>query len=367
VINTLIVDDSALVRDILRDFLEGDESFKIIGEAVDGEDGVQKILSLNPDLVTLDIEMPKMNGLEVIETVMAKTSVPIVVITSNDTAKIAYEASIKGALEFYPKDTFTASLSPAKRQQIYETLKRISGVKASWKKSEAELPLAGEAAVESSPEAPAEIPSGEANRLQASESWASLDKRKIDAVVLASSTGGPKALSSFFSLLPGDFSVPIVIVQHNSSGFDESFAQWLGTYTPLKVKLAEEGEIPKPGTVYIARTDKHLELRQAGGQGMSLRYNNDAPENNQKPAADVLFRTAAESLKQSVVSVVLTGMGSDGAAGTRKIREMGGSTLAQDEGSSLIYGMPKAAAETGCGDIVLPLEKIPSELVRLAK
>jgi two-component system chemotaxis response regulator CheB len=350
VINTLIVDDSALARDILRDFLEGDENFKIIGEAIYGEDGVQKILSLNPDLVTVDIEMPKMNGLEVIETVMKKTSVPIVVITSHDTAKTAYEATLKGALEFYPKDIFTASLTPEKRRQIYETLKRISGVKASWKKTAEEVPPVN-AAVSAVSEKHDSLPA----------------KRTIAAVVLASSTGGPKALSSFFSLLPGDFPVPIVIVQHNSTGFDQSFAQWLGTYTTLKVKLAEEGENPKPGTVYIAQNDKHLELRLTGGQSISLCYNDDEPENNQKPAADVLFRTAAESLKQSVVSVVLTGMGSDGAAGTRKIREMGGITLAQDEETSLIYGMPKAAAETGCVDIVLPLGRIPNELVKLTK
>jgi two-component system chemotaxis response regulator CheB len=336
-INTLIVDDSALARDIIRDFLERDENFKIIGEAIDGEDAVQKILSLKPDLVTLDLEMPKMNGLEVIETIMRKTSVPIVVITSHDTAKNAYEATVKGALEFYPKDTFTASLTPERQREIYETLKRISGIKAAWKKSEA---------------APSE------NR--------AVIKRKIDAVVLASSTGGPKALSKFFSLLPNDFSVPIVIVQHNSSGFDQSFAQWLGAYTALKVKLAEEGEIPKPGVVYIAQTDKHLELRLTDGQ-MILSYNNREPENNQKPAADVLFRTAAESLKEAVISVVLTGMGVDGAEGTRKIREMGGITLAQDEGSSLIYGMPKAAAETGCLDMALPLDMIPAELVRLTE
>jgi two-component system chemotaxis response regulator CheB len=352
-INTLIVDDSALARSIIRDFLEGDENFNIIGEAVDGEDGVQKILSLNPDLVTLDLEMPKMNGLEVIETVMKKTSVPIVVVTNHDTAENAYEATVKGALEFYPKDTFSATLSPQKQQQVYETLKRISGVKAAWKKDADAV-------------APA-VESGTADTAIATLSEQRLiAKRKIDAIVLASSTGGPKALSKFFSLLPGDFPVPIMIVQHNSSGFDQSFAQWLGSYTALKVKIAEEGEIPKPGTAYIARTDKHLELRLIDGQ-MILRYNDDEPENNQKPAADVLFRTAAESLKESVVSVVLTGMGSDGGAGTRKIHEMGGITLAQDEESSLIYGMPKSAAETGCLDMALPLEMIPPELVRLTE
>jgi len=368
VINTLIVDDSAMVRDILRDFLEADENFKVIGEAVDGEDGVQKILSLNPDLVTMDIEMPKMNGLQAIEAVMKKTSVPIVVITSHDTAKTAYEASLKGALEFYPKDTFTASLTPEKSRQIYETLKRISGVKASWKKPEEEAPSASDAAVrEVKDDFNIKTPSG-AGSSAVSLSVTSLpEKRKIDAVVLASSTGGPKALSSFFSLLPGTFPVPIIIVQHNSTGFDQSFAQWLGTHTALKVKLAEEGETPKPDTVYIAQTDKHLELRLTGGQTMTMRYNDNEPENNQKPAADVLFRTAAESLKRSVISVVLTGMGNDGAAGTQKIKEMGGITLAQDEETSLIYGMPKAAAETGCVDIVLPLDRIPSELVRLTE
>jgi len=349
-INTLIVDDSALARSILRDFLETDKNFKIIGEAVDGEDGVQKILSLDPDLVTLDLEMPKMNGLEVIEAVMQKTSVPIVVITSHDTAKNAYDATVKGALEFYPKDTFSASLSPEKQKEIYETLKRISGIKAAWRMTpNAAAPLAVEAAPVSAPSE---------NRV--------ITKRKINAVVLASSTGGPKALSRFFSLLPGNFPVPIIIVQHNSSGFDKSFAQWLGAYTALNVKLAEEGETPKPGTVYIAQTDKHLELRLTDGQ-MTMRYNDDKPENNQKPSADVLFRTAAESLKESLISVVLTGMGSDGAAGTRRVKEMGGITLAQDEASSLIYGMPKAAAETGCLDMALPLDTIPAELARLTE
>ena len=338
-INTLIVDDSSMVRDILRDFLEEEGSFKIIGEAVDGEDGVEKILSLNPDLVTMDLEMPKMNGLQAIETVMKKISVPIVVITSHDTAKTAYEATIKGALEFYPKDLFTSDLSPAKRKEIYETLKRISGVK-----SRANIGAA-------------EPPSAETEKPE---------KRMIRAVVIASSTGGPKALSSFFSAFPGDFPVPVIVVQHNTIGFDESFAQWLNEFTALRVKLAEEGEAPAAGNIYVAKTGRHLELR-AAGQGLCLRYNNDEPEQNQKPAADVLFRSAAESLKNSVISVVLTGMGSDGAAGTKKIKEMGGITLAQDEKTSLIYGMPKAAAETGCVDMVMPLDRIPEELVRLTK
>jgi two-component system chemotaxis response regulator CheB len=258
-------------------------------------------------------------------------------------------------LEFYSKETFSSSLKPEKQKEIYETLKRISGIK-----------LVRNTAVSDSSEIAEPNFSQISENLPASPVFSKEpEKREIAAVVIASSTGGPKALSRFFSLLPGNFPVPIVIVQHNSSGFDKSFAQWLDTFTALSVKVGEEGEVPKAGTVYIAQTDKHLELKGTCGQDMSLHYNDDPPENNQKPAADVLFRTAADSLRKSVISVVFTGMGSDGASGTIKIREMGGITLAQDEESSLIYGMPKAAAETGCVDIVRPLDKIAEELVKL--
>ena len=335
-INTLIVDDSSLARDIIRHFLEQDSDFNIIGEAIDGEDAIKKILSLNPDLVTLDIEMPKKNGLEVIEAVMKECSVPIVVVTSHDTAKTAYEATVRGALEFYSKTTFSSSLSAEKEKEIYETLKRISGVK-----SKSVLTVSQPVKIQQP------------------------QKREIRAVVIASSTGGPKALSGFVSNLPANFPVPIIIVQHNSSGFDKSFSQWLDTYTGLTVKVAEENEIPLPGIIYISQTDKHLELRPADGNRCILHYNDDAPENNQKPAADVLFRTAAECLKDSLISIVFTGMGSDGALGTEKVRKLHGITMAQDEGSSLIYGMPKAAKDTGCVDIILPLDRIAEELVKL--
>jgi len=356
-IKTVIVDDSEMVREVIRDFLEEDGNFNIIGEASDGEEGVEKILALNPDLVTSDIEMPKMNGLEMIEKVMSTHPVPIVVITSHDTAKTAYAATVSGALEFYPKDIFLKNISPEIKQNIYDTLKRISGVKArsnslflqDFYSRPLNLPA------QDGHKAPGTFHAFDASLLQ-----------KTDMVVLASSTGGPKALSKFFSLMPADFPLPIAIVQHNSSGFDASFAQWLDTFTQLNVKLAEEGEIPAAGNVYIAKTDNHLELRK-NADSYIFCYNDNEPEQNQKPAADVLFRTAAETCGKSLVSVVLTGMGADGASGTQKVKESGGITIAQDEETSLIYGMPKAAFETGCVDKVLPLEQIPGELERIAQ
>jgi two-component system chemotaxis response regulator CheB len=327
---TLIVDDSPLVRTIIRDFLESDGSFTIIGEAENGLEGLQMARTLNPDLITMDIEMPVMNGLDAIEAIMKTMTVPIVVITTQDTAKTAYEATVKGALEFYAKANFTAKIDIEKRKEIFASLKRISGIK---RRNSA---------------APGQIP----NR--------TVEAREIRGVVIASSTGGPKALMSLCAAMPATFSVPIILVQHNSSGFDAGFAQWLNDYTPMEVKLAEEREVPEKGKLYVAPTDKHLTL-----EGGRFFFDYGEPVNNQRPSADLLFKSAAKCWGPGAVSVVLTGMGADGADGTRYIRQAGGITIAQDENSSMIYGMPKAAFETGCVDMVLPLNIIPRQLVEL--
>jgi two-component system chemotaxis response regulator CheB len=332
-IKTLIIDDSPLVRTLIRDFLESDGEFTVIAEAENGFEGVQKARSLNPDLITMDIEMPIMNGLEAIEQIMKHAAIPIVVISTQDTAKTAYEATVKGALEFFAKNNFGSDMSPEKRTELLKTLKRISRKKAAGK-------LSGLAA--------------QVNR--------QVETRDILGVVIAASTGGPKALTIFCAALPEEFPVPIVLVQHNSSGFDRGFVQWLNDYTSLEVLLAEEGEIPERGKIYVAPTDKHLLWGKKG-----FRFDNGEPINNQKPAADLLFKSAAETLGTQLISVVLTGMGRDGAEGTRYVRQAGGITLAQDEESSMIYGMPKAAYDTGCVDIVLPLERIPRRLVDLTR
>jgi two-component system chemotaxis response regulator CheB len=329
-IRTLIVDDSALVRTIIKDFLESDGSFTVIGEAENGLEGLQKARTLNPDLITMDIEMPVMNGLEAIEGIMKTMTVPIVVISTQDTAKNAYEATVKGALEFYAKANFSANIDIEKRKEILASLKRISGIKGRQRT----------------------IPGFHSNK--------TVEAREIRGVVIGSSTGGPKALMSLCTDLPADFPIPVVLVQHNSSGFDTGFAQWLNDYTPLEVKLAENREVPEKGKLYVAPTDKHLIL--VGGR---FSFDDGEPVNNQKPAADLLFKSAAKCWGPGAVSVVLTGMGADGAEGTRYIRQAGGITIAQDEDSSMIYGMPKAAFDTGCVDIVLPLNMIPRQLIEL--
>lgn len=327
-IKTLIVDDSPLVRSILRDFLEGDGSFQITDEAENGEDGVNKARELSPDLITMDIEMPVMNGLDAIEEIRKFSSCGIVVISANDTAKMAYDATLKGANDFFAKDIFTSQMSERQHNEILETLKQITKAKNVV--------------------------------AQHTEKKDSSAVRKINAVVITASTGGPMALCQLCSSLPQTFPVPVFIVQHNTSGFDQGLVQWLNEYSRLNVVLAEEGVAPSKGNIYVAPTGRHLIINNTG-----IALDDGELVNNQKPAADMLFKSAAEIFKDSLISVVLTGMGNDGAEGTRIVKQAGGATIAQDEASSMIFGMPQAAIETGSVDFVLPLNGITDKLISL--
>jgi len=330
-IKTLIVDDSPLVRAILRDFLESEGSFEIIGEGENGLDGVAKAKDLNPDLITMDFEMPHMNGLEAIVEIRKFTNCGIVVISTHDTAKMAYEATVRGAHEFFAKDIFTSKMTDMQRSDVFNTLKQITQIKRKI-----------------------------LTQTDKKEQTVSTG-HKINCIVIASSTGGPMALCQLCSVFPADFPVPILLVQHNTSGFDKGFVQWLDGYAHLKVQLAEDGIYPSRGNVYVAPTDKHLILTSSG-----ISFDDCEPVNNQKPAADILFKSAAKQYGNALVSVVLTGMGNDGAEGTKIIKKAGGITIAQDEASSMIYGMPLAAIETGCVDIILPLNEIAQKLILLA-
>jgi len=329
-IRTLIVDDSPLVRSIIRDFLETEGSFEIVDEAENGQDGINKAKECNPDLITMDYEMPVMNGLDAVVEIRKFSTCGIVVVSTHDTAKMAYEAILKGAHEFFAKDNFTSKMSDRQRKEIIDTLKQITKIVKKY-------------SIHQEPEKQAETVHGEAK-----------------CIVIASSTGGPMALCQLFSALPDNFPVPILLVQHNTSGFDKGFVQWLDGYAQLEVKIAEEGVIPAKGSVYVAPTEKHLIIGDSG-----TAFSDDEPVCNQKPSADILFKSAAEYYGNSLVSVILTGMGEDGAEGTRAVKKAGGITIAQNEATSMIFGMPQAAIETGCVDMVLPLNEIAQKLIEL--
>ena len=346
-IQTLIVDDSPTVRSIIKDFLESDSSFQIIGEAENGQEGVAKAQILNPDLITMDIEMPIMNGLEAIIEIKKTVSSAIVVISTHDTAKMAYDSVANGAFEFFTKNLFTSEMSEQQREKILNTLKHITRIRR-------RIPANRDSSI-------ASVSSAQTN-VDSSQNIANIESDQIKAVVIAASTGGPQALCRLVAGLPKDFPVPIILVQHNISGFDKGFVQWLDSYTQLKVQLAPQKTIPSKGSIYVAPVDKHLLLNKTG-----FDLDDGEPIHNQKPAADALFKSAAELYGKSLVSVVLTGMGSDGAEGTRYVKTAGGITISQDESSSMIYGMPKAAFDTGCVDMILPLDVIAQRLIFLTR
>lgn len=332
----LIVDDSALVRDLLRAMIERDPEMEVAGEASNGLEAVEGVRNLRPDIVTMDIEMPVMDGLQAIERIMAENAVPILVVTTRSDAKTAYTAIAKGALDLVTKPDvniggareFVAKLKLLSKVRV---VPHISGRRAHGHPVAVETPVV----------------SGElSDRL----------------VAIASSTGGPDALSIILSRLPEKFPVPIVIAQHISEGFVSGMVGWLKPLSRVELKVASDGEYLRPGTAYVCPPETHMRVDGSRKIVFVARHEKDI----YRPSCDLLLSSAAESFGKKAIGIILTGMGSDGVAGMKRIKEAGGRTIAQDEQTSIIFGMARLAIESGCIDTVLPLEAISSEIARAA-
>ncbi|MBA4372717.1 MAG: chemotaxis response regulator protein-glutamate methylesterase [Thermodesulfovibrio sp.] len=333
----LIVDDSALVRDLLKEIIGLDPELEVVGEAVNGLEAVEKVRNLRPDIVTMDIEMPAMDGLQAISQIMAENAVPILVVTTRGDAKTAYTAISKGALDLVMKP----DISLESAGEFVAKLKLMSKVRV--------IPhIAGRrahlhAAVADGPPV-----------------WSGGTSDRI--VAIASSTGGPDALSIVLSRLPVNFSASIVIAQHISDGFVEGMVGWLKPLSRVGLKVAADGEYLRPGTAYVCPPENHMRVDRSRKIIFVERHAKDI----YRPSCDLLLSSVAESFGKKAIGVILTGMGSDGVAGIQKIREAGGRTIAQDEQTSVIFGMPRIAIESGCIDTVLSLEAISSEIARSA-
>jgi two-component system chemotaxis response regulator CheB len=337
----LVVDDSSLIRDIITMILEEDPEIEVVGQAENGQVAVERVHDLRPDLVTMDIMMPVMDGLTAIQQIMAYCPTPILVVTSSSEAEVAYKAISSGALEVMQKPDM--SLGPAewegfaRRVKLLSQVKVITHVRGRGAASTQVLPFMGREAIES----------GSQGRILA----------------VGASTGGPAALAKLLGGLPPDLTVATVVVQHIADGFVPGLVGWLSSVTMLNVKVAEDGERVKPGTVYIAPTGCHTVV-QDGGRVALL----DAPPvDNQRPAVDVLFESIGQQYGRRAIAVLLTGMGRDGARGLQGIREAGGQTIAQDEATCVVFGMPKAAIELDAAKQVLPLPQIPMAVVQLLR
>ena len=344
----LIVDDSALVRDMIRAMIEVDHETEVVGEASNGLEAVEMVRELRPDIVTMDIDMPVMDGLQAIEQIMAENAVPILVVTSRGDAKTAFAAISKGALDLVvkPDVDLEGAHEFVAKLKLMSKVKVISHIAGRFPRRTAVTPEGADAT---------DGTDGTDGTARAGESAGRL-------VAVASSTGGPDALSIILSRLPGDFPVPIVIAQHMSDGFVRGMVDWLMTISAIRIQVAVDGEHLKPGVAYFSPSENHMRIEKPGRIALVARQAKDI----YRPSCDTLLSSVSEAYGERSIGVILTGMGSDGVLGIRRIKEAGGVTIAQDEATSIIFGMPRLAMEDGTVDRVLPIEKIGDEIVKAA-
>lgn len=345
-INILIVDDSAFMRNILTDILKTDKNIRVVGQARNGKEALEKIPDLKPDLITLDIEMPIMDGILTLEKIVEKYNIPVVMISSLtvEGANSTVEALEKGAVDFIPKPKNIFSLNGKEiREGIIDKIKMASQSKVSlnYKKT---YPLKS---------SKKDLPKSK------------LTKSEFEYIIaIASSTGGPRALQEVLSAIPGNINGSIVIAQHMPPKFTKSLADRLDTLTNLKVEEGEDGDILKRGYCYIAPGGFHMRVKRESNDYI-LKLSKEEPIKGLRPAADILMKSVAELEKLKKVGIVMTGMGSDGSEGIIQIKQSGGYTIAQDEKTSVVFGMPKIAIETNNIDKIVSLDNIAKEILNI--
>lgn len=340
-IRVLVIDDSAFMRKMLTDILEGDPRVIVVGTARNGEDGISKVKELAPDVVTMDVNMPVLDGITALEEIMRTTPVPVIMLSSE--VRSGTENTIRaienGAVDFIMKPSGEISLDI---ESIKEEI--ISKV------------IAAKDATLQSPQSKMNKRFVNPDRLTIQSSP---NITKDAFVVIGTSTGGPRALQRILKDLPADYPMPILIVQHMPPHFTKSLADRLDALSGIHVKEAVNGEFIRAGTAYIAPGDFHMTVVKAGTSYV-IKLNKEQPINNHRPSVDALFDSVATLNRTCKIAIVLTGMGSDGAEGIRSIKRMDKDaiTISESEETAVIYGMPKAAKETEFVDEVMPLNQI---------
>ena len=344
-IRILIVDDSAFMRKSLSIMLNSDDDIEIVGTARDGMEGVALAKSLRPDLVTMDIEMPRMDGLSALKIIMKEAPTSVIMVSSLTTegAESTLKALELGAVDFIPKEMSFVSVNISeikadlikkvkticRQTQLHKRLRKISGFTGSFTKPLAKKNVTG------------------------------LPINNYRAVAIGISTGGPLSLQKVIPQLSKDIRVPIFIVQHMPPKFTKSLADRLNNMSEINVKEAQDNEEVKGGTVYIARGGYHLNLMKTGIGKAAIQINPKPDNTLHRPSVDVMLDSVVSVYGKQTLAVIMTGMGHDGSKAIQRLKSMGGYCLAQDEDSCVVYGMPKTVVDAGNADVVAPLEKIP--------
>ena len=361
-IRVLVVDDSAFMRKAISKMLSESQDFVVVDTARNGEDALRKAAALDIDVMTLDIDMPGMNGLAVLERVMKQHPLPVVMVSSltEGGAAETIRALELGAVDFVPKHLGGSLLNISAIQEPLQEKVRTAA-KASGK-----IPIRGLSRVpqESSdcfPRVLSQPPKAGAVSSDSGSGQTMVSGADPGVVVIGCSTGGPQALQAVLPLLPAAFPIPIVVAQHMPKFFTKPFAERLNQLCALDVREAQNGDHVKPGAILIAPGGQHMTLEKHGA-GVTTRISEHPTQMPYRPSVDLLMESAAKLYGRKAIGLVLTGMGQDGLEGARAIKRAGGPVIAQDEASCVVYGMPKAVAEHGCADKVIPLRSIANEI-----
>lgn len=323
-VRVLIADDSEVVREILVAALERQAGIEVVGTASNGDEAAMLAARLRPDVITMDLHMPGSDGFAGIARIMAENPTPILVLSANREEVKGFRALSLGALDLQEKPPL-------------DELEKFAGTLGNRLRLLATVPVIRH-------------PRG---LREAAPAATPKPRAGVRLVALGASLGGPRALTQILRDLPPDFPAPVAVVQHMADGFTTAFTRWLGQEIRLKVREAEDGMRLEPGTVYVAPSDRHLRI-----QGNRVVLGDDATQHGFRPSVSILFRSAAESYGARAMGVLLTGMGTDGSDGLLEMRRRGGITIAQDEATSAVFGMPRAAIELGAAERVLPLGAI---------
>lgn len=338
-IKVLVVDDSALMRKLIPQIIERNPSLHVVGTAMDGEFALKKIDELKPDVVTLDLEMPRMDGMETLRQIMRHHRVPVIVVSAHTTegASSTFKALGYGAFDFIakPKDALSAQMEDVARDLITKI----------------------KAAAENRLSTPAPVP----------PMFRRIEKKVVQrplaklVIAIGISTGGPNSLQYLLSQLPSDFPASIIVVQHMPEGFTDLFARRLNESCAIDVKEAQNGDLLLAGRALICPGSKHIKVRRMAHANIAV-LTDDERVNGHRPSANVLFNSVASEFGRNAVGVIMTGMGEDGAEGLGAMRRAGALTIAQDEASSVVFGMPRAAIERGFAMRVVPLDAMANTL-----
>jgi two-component system chemotaxis response regulator CheB len=347
-IRIVVVDDSAYSRRTITHLLEGLDDVEVVGYAVNGEDGVQKVIALKPDLVTLDLEMPKMDGFTLLRILTTRFSLPVIVVSALSSAEKVFKALELGAFDFVAKPSSSASVDLLSiKEDLQHKVLQVLALKHDVPASRLpEVTVAQPVSAE----------------LSATRNHSHNSRHAFDLVAIGSSTGGPPALQKIFSTFELKYPFAIVVAQHMPVGFTRAFADRLNRTSPFDIKEATDGDLVLPGRALVAPGGMNLLLETHNG-GVVARVVAPVAADRYVPSVDALLQSCAAIYRTRMAAIILTGMGNDGSKGVRTVKEQGGYVIAESEKTAIVYGMPREAVATGVVDRCIPLDHVVPEIL----